>query len=80
MFAVRVAVLAAGLVLTVWTVMSAVRTVILPRSVQSVLNGIVMKPLSRTMRAIAGLRPAFSWRDRVMAYFGPLAMLALVMM
>ena len=60
--------------------MSAVRTVILPRSVQSVLNGIVMKPLSRSMRAIAGLRPAFSWRDGVMAYFGPLAMLALVMM
>lgn len=80
MLAIRIAVFAAGLALTAWTLMSAVRTVVLPRSVQSVLNSIVMKPLSRAMRAIAGLRPAFSWRDRVMAYFGPLAMLSLVMM
>jgi len=78
MLAVRIAVLAAGLVLTGWTLLSAVKTVILPRSVQSSLNRLVMRPLNRVMRTVARMRPSFAWRDSVMALFGPFAMLMLV--
>jgi hypothetical protein len=78
MLALRIAVFAAGVLLTAATVAAAVRTVILPRSVQSRYNDMVLRPLHRVMRGIAGFRDTFAWRDRVMAYYGPLAMLCLV--
>ncbi|MCB2223838.1 MAG: hypothetical protein KQH83_06640 [Actinobacteria bacterium] len=78
MLGVRIAVVAAGLLLAGWTALSAVRTVILPRSVPSLLDRLVMQPLLATMRAVARLRGSFAWRDRVMAMYGPLSMVALV--
>ena len=42
------------------------------------LNRIVMQPLARLMRTVARMGNSFSWRDRVMALYGPFAMLALV--
>jgi len=78
MLALRIVVFTAGVALTGWTLMSAIKTVILPRSVQSHLNRIVMRPLGRVMRTVARMRPSFAWRDRVMALYGPFAMLLLV--
>jgi hypothetical protein len=79
MLALRIAVFAAGVLLTGWTLLSAVTTVILPRSVQSSLNLIVMRPLGRAMRTVARMGRTFAWRDRLMAMYGPLAMLTLVL-
>jgi hypothetical protein len=78
MLAARILVFVVGLLLTGWTLLSAIKTVILPRSVQSALNRMVMAPLGRLMRMVARLRQSFSWRDRVMAMYGPFAMLTLV--
>jgi len=75
---VRVLVFAAGFVITLWTVVAAVRTVILPRSDQSLLSRIVFRSLRRVFRLVAGPGRSFDWRDRVMAYFGPVGLLALV--
>ncbi len=78
MLTVRIVVGGAGLLLTGWTVLSAVKTVILPRSVQSLLGRLVMQPLGRAMRTVAGMGSSFAWRDRVMALYGPFAMLLMV--
>jgi hypothetical protein len=75
---IRVLVFAVGFALTAWTVASAVRTVILPRSAQSVLSRVVFRSLRVVFRTVAGPNRSFSWRDRVMAYFGPVGLLTLV--
>jgi len=76
--AVRVLVVAVGALVTLWTVMSAVQTVILPRSAQNLLGRMVFRSVRRTFRLLAGLRSGFEWRDRVMALFSPVGLLALV--
>lgn len=74
----RVIVGVTGVVLILGTVLSAVRTVILPRSAQSVLNRVVFRSLRRAFELVAGLRKSFEWRDKVMAHFSPIALLVLV--
>jgi len=78
MIAVRIAVFLVGLTLAGWTVLSAVRTVILPRSAQSVLTGVVFRVVRSPFRWLAGANRSFSWRDRVMALFAPVGLLTLV--
>ncbi len=78
MITVRTLVAVAGVALTAWTVLSAVRTVILPRSAQSLLSRLVFRSLRSAFRGLAALRPSFDWRDRVMAHFAPIGMLTLV--
>jgi hypothetical protein len=75
---VRIIVFAAGLLLTGATVMSAVRTVILPRSAQSPLTRVTFLGVRALFRVIAGRDRPFGWRDRVMALFGPIGLLTLV--
>jgi hypothetical protein len=75
---VRIAVAFGGMGLTAWTVLSAVRTVILPRSAQSLLSRLVFRGVGGVFRGLAALRPSFDWRDRVMAHFAPIGMLTLV--
>lgn len=74
----RVVVFAAGSLLTVGTVASAVRTVILPRSAQSLLSRAVFRSMRFVFRTIAGPSRSYDWRDRVMAYFGPVGLITLV--
>lgn len=74
---IRVFFFAAGLALVGWTLLSAVRTVVLPRSAQSVLSRAVFRGLSTLFRLLAGEKASFVWRDRVWALFSPLALLPL---
>lgn len=78
MIVVRIVVAVGGVGLTAWTVLSAVRTVILPRSAQSLLSRLVFRGVRRVFNGLAALRPSFDWRDRVMAHFSPIGMLTLV--
>ena len=69
---------AAGVFLVTWTLLSAVRTVILPRSAQSLLSRVVFRSVRIVFRGFSALRDSFDWRDRVMALFAPVGMLTLV--
>lgn len=73
----RVVLFAAGLILVGWTLLSAIRTVVLPRSAQSVLTRAVFRVLSWVFRLFAGEKASFAWRDRVWALFSPVALLLL---
>jgi hypothetical protein len=74
---VRVAVFLCGLLLAGWTVLSAVRTVVLPRSAQSVLTQGVFRGTKAAFGLLARVRSSFSWRDRVMALFAPMGLIGL---
>ncbi|MDH3606660.1 MAG: hypothetical protein OER12_06660 [Acidimicrobiia bacterium] len=78
MVLVRILVFVAGLMVVGWTLLSAVRTVVLPRSAQSVLGRAVFAGLSRVFDLFAGDSRSFAWRDRVWALFGPIGLLTLV--
>jgi hypothetical protein len=78
MIFLRILVAVAGLGLTLWTVLSAVRTVILPRSVQSSLSRLVFRSVRKVFNGLAAIRPSFEWRDGMMAHFAPIGMLTLV--
>jgi hypothetical protein len=75
---VRVVVAAAGTVLIAWTVLSAVRTVILPRAAASTLSRVVFRFTRGLFRAISSMRKTFEWRDAVMAMFAPTGLFFLV--
>jgi hypothetical protein len=75
--AVRVLVFVAGVGAVAWTLMSAIRTVILPRSAQSLITRAVFRVVRVPFRWIAGERRSFDDRDRVMAMFAPVALVVL---
>jgi len=77
MLTIRVAVFLAGSALVAWTLLSAVRTVVLPRSAQSVLGRTVFRSLASVFRLMAGDRASFAWRDRVWALFAPIGLLSM---
>lgn len=62
----------AGLILFVATTVSLMRTVIVPRSLRSVISDAVAKVVTGTSFAIARLRKAYPKRDAVLAWSGPL--------
>ena len=78
MMALRILVFLAGLALTAWTLLSAIRTVVLPRSAQSVLGRGVFRGLAQALNVLAGDNRSFSWRDRVWALFAPVGLLLMV--
>lgn len=75
--AARVVVAAVGVVLVAWALGSAVRTMVVPRALQSVIARVVFEVVRRLLRLLMGRSPEYARRDRVMAMFGPVAMLAL---
>ena len=77
MMALRALVFATGLALVGWTLLSAIRTVVLPRSAQSLIARVVFRSLGRVFRLIAGSRTSFARRDLVMALFSPIALLVM---
>lgn len=76
--AVRAAVLASGAVLAVAIVASSVRTVLVPRGITVRLTRFVFV----AMRLVFGLRirrsTSFDVRDRILAFYAPLSLLALL--
>ncbi len=73
----RLPVFAAGAGLSVWSLSSAVRTMVVPRPLQSVIARVVFESVRGVLRVFMGSRPTFERRDRRMALLGPLSMLLL---
>ncbi len=77
MAVVSVLVFTAGLWLVGWTILSAVRTVILPRNAQSIITRAVFRSVRVPFRWLAGERRTFESRDRILALFAPVGLVAL---
>ena len=70
--------LLAGIAIVIGTVGSAVRSTILPRGVPVRVSRLVNLSLRAVFRLRAGRSPSYQRRDRIMASFGPVALLALL--
>ncbi len=77
MIAVRVLVFGAGVGLALWTVLSAIRTTVLPRSAQVAISRWVFSFLRRVFELAIRRTDDFVRRDRVMALYAPISLLAL---
>lgn len=73
----RVAVFVAGMAVVGWTVMSAITTVILPRSTQSRITRAVFRAVRVPFDWLARESRSYDERDRVMALFAPVGLVAL---
>lgn len=74
--ALRVVAFAAGALTVYLTVGSAVRTVIIPRGIASRLTREVFRRMRLVFRLRAGVRAPYERRDRVMALYAPVSLLA----
>ena len=79
MAAVRAIVFVIGAFAVIGTIGSAVRTVILPRAVASRITRRVFRTLRALFDLRAGYRASYERRDRIMAIYGPVAILALLL-
>lgn len=77
MVAVRVLVFAAGVAIALWTVLSAIRTTVLPRSAQVAISRWLFGAMRRLFDLLVGHSGEFADRDRVMALYGPTSLIAL---
>ncbi len=68
----------AGVVLVIATLISAVRSTILPRGAQSVITALPSKLVRGAFRLSAGRSATYERRDRIMAMEGPIGLLALL--
>ena len=73
----RVVVFVLGFGLVTWTIVSAIRTVVLPRSAQSSITRTVFRVVRMPFRWFANERRDYATRDRVMAMFAPVALVTL---
>lgn len=71
----RTAVTIAGVVLFVMTTISLMRTVIVPRSLRSVISDTVAKAVTGTAFLLARMRRDYVKRDSILAWAGPLIIL-----
>ena len=67
-----------GLFIVVITMISLLRTVIVPRPLRSSLSGFVMWVVWRITRAISALRRTYRGRDQVLAWTGPVMILMML--
>lgn len=74
----RIAVAAGGTVLVLGTLLSAVRTVVLPRATTSLLQRAVFRSVRAFFGGVSSFSSTFGWRDAVMAMFAPTGLLTLV--
>lgn len=66
-----------GLWLVAWTLLSAIRTVVLPRGAHSAITRAVFVTVGVPFRWAANERRTFSDRDRVMALYAPVSLMML---
>lgn len=69
--------LCVGVLVVGWTLLAAIRTVILPRSAQVAITRLVFRMLRMPFRLIANERRTYAARDRVMALYAPIGLVAL---
>ncbi len=77
MIAAQIFVSVAGVALVIWTITSAIKTVVLPRATSSVLTRGAFITIRRMFDAIASPKRPFHFRDRVLAMYAPVGLLAL---
>lgn len=77
MVVVSVLVFAAGLALIGFTIGSAVRTMVVPRGIPAVLARVVFIVVRVAFRALSGRSASYERRDRIMAFYAPVALLAM---
>lgn len=77
MVAVRIAAFVIGIATVVGTLGSAVRTVVVPRGISTVIARAVFGAVRYLFRALSGRAADYERRDRVMAFYAPLSLLAL---
>ncbi|MDO8733489.1 MAG: hypothetical protein Q7L55_13105 [Actinomycetota bacterium] len=68
-----------GLFIVIITMVSLLRTVIVPRPLQSSLSGFVMWVVWWTTRGISALRRTYKGRDQVLAWTGPVMILMMLL-
>ncbi len=78
MVVLEVVVFAAGAVVVWFTLASALRTMVLPRGIPARLARIVFVSMRWVFRLRAGRRASYERRDRVMAFYAPISLLALL--
>lgn len=66
-----------GVLLVALTIGSAVRTMVVPRGIPAALARSIFLAVRVVFRALAGRSPSYERRDRVMALYAPVAMLAM---
>ncbi|CAN5632121.1 hypothetical protein BH10ACT2_BH10ACT2_18970 [soil metagenome] len=77
MIVARVAVAAAGAVVVLWTLSSAIKTVVLPRASASVLTRLHFRSIRVVFDRLASPKRSFSQRDGVMALYAPISLVML---
>ena len=77
MWAVSAFVAVAGVALVAYTLLSAIRSVILPRGEITSLGALVFRPLGIVFRILTRRRRTFEGQDRVMALFAPIGLVML---
>lgn len=73
----HVAVAAVGVLVVVRTLLSAIRAFILPRGARDWIVGLVFRELRRAFNVLAPKRLPYRRRDRIFAYYAPVALAAL---
>ncbi len=73
----RVLAFFAGLILVGFTVFSAIRTFVLPRSANDPLTRIVFRNMRRVFNLVVNRQKTFRNRDRTMAFFAPFSLISL---
>jgi len=74
---VRVIAFVGGLAVVAWTLLSAVRAVVLPRAAFVRLSRAVFVPISELFRLFLRFTKTWDQRDRVLALYGPIGLLTL---
>ncbi len=77
MLVVRILIFVVGASLVGWTLLSAIRTVVVPRSYSGVLSRAVFSVLLRLFQFLASERRRFDVRDRTMALYAPVVLVSL---
>ena len=78
MMAVRILVFIAGAAVVLLTLRSAIRTFLVPRALQAHLARIVFVSVRRVFRLRANNHHTYEQRDRVMAFYAPFSLVALL--
>lgn len=77
MIAVRAIVFGVGVALALWTVQSAIRTTVLPRSAQVTISRWIYRGMRSLFEMRVGRSGDYAVRDRVLALYGPATLIAL---
>lgn len=78
MIVLRVIVFLLGAALAIWTVLTAITTVVLPRGSRSVINSVVFGSSRVVFGFVAKRRPTYEQEDRVLALHAPFGLIGIV--